>query len=119
MKVQVILLWGAAGAVLVWLGLRLFHRYRPPQPASWDKVLAAAQQGGYRLITTTELARRYRENPADLWLVDTREPGEFALGHIPGAVNFPLLPTWRARRRARKPLAKLLGPDKHRGVVFY
>ena len=119
MKVPVILLWGVASAVLVWLGLRLVHHYRPPQPAIWDMVLAAAQREGYSLITTTELARRYRKNPSGLLLVDTRDPGDFALGHIPGAVNFPLLPTWQARWRAGKPLEKLLGPDRGRCVVFY
>lgn len=28
--------------------------------------------------------------PADAWLVDVREPGEFASGHAPGATNVPL-----------------------------
>jgi 3-mercaptopyruvate sulfurtransferase SseA len=119
MKLQFIFLCGSAGAVLLWLGIRLYHRHHAPQEASMDTVLAAAQRGGYRLITTAELARRYRENPSDLLLVDTRDPGEFASGHIPGAVNFPLPPTWQARRRARKPLEKLLGPDRGRFVVFY
>lgn len=119
MKVQVILWWAAAGALCLWLGIRLFRRHRAPQEATWDSVLAAAQRGGYRLITTAELARHYRESPSDLLLVDTRDPGEFASGHITGAANFPMLPTWQARRRARKPLEKLLGPERGRLVVFY
>jgi rhodanese-related sulfurtransferase len=29
------------------------------------------------------------ESPGDALLVDVREPGEFAAGHVPGAINIP------------------------------
>jgi rhodanese-related sulfurtransferase len=53
-------------------------------------VQAEAAQGGYKHISTDEMAARYRRDPQSLLLVDTRSEGEFRAGHIEGAVNFPL-----------------------------
>ena len=39
-----------------------------------------------------------REGPL---LLDVRSPGEFASGHLPGAVNIPLTSSPGARRRSR------------------
>lgn len=100
----------------------LWHSHRPPAAppvSSWELVKAEAQAGGYRLISTAELADRYRRDPQGLLLVDTRQEWEYRTGHLQGAVNFPLEPTWWGRFRAQGPLAALLGPDKHRFLVFY
>ena len=108
----------AAAALTLWV---LWHLQRPiiPKEATWEDVKAEAQSGGYRLITTEELAQRYRQDPQKLLLVDTRQDWEYRSGHITGAVNFPLEPTAWSRWRSQGPLATLLGPDQDRLVVFY
>ncbi|MBI4774052.1 MAG: rhodanese-like domain-containing protein [Deltaproteobacteria bacterium] len=90
-----------------------------PKQASWEDVVSEAEKGGYKLIRTEELGKRYRENPESLLLVDTRQEWEYRAGHIKGAVNFPMEPTWWSRWRKQKSLERLLGPDKERFVVFY
>jgi len=40
-------------------------------------------------ISAQELAKRLEEQPG-LRLVDVRSPGEYAAGHVPGAMNIPL-----------------------------
>ena len=52
-------------------------------------------------------------------LVDTRQEWEYRSGHIRGALNFPLEPTWISRWRNKGALEKFLGPDKNRFIVFY
>jgi 3-mercaptopyruvate sulfurtransferase SseA len=108
-------------AVALTLGLVWYlNRPQPPaREASWEDVQAEASQGGYRLITTAELAARYRQDPRGMLLVDTRQDWEYRSGHIKGAVNFPLEPTWWGRWRAQGPLRRLLGPDKSKFIVFY
>jgi 3-mercaptopyruvate sulfurtransferase SseA len=105
----------------VLLGVLWWRRCHAPAPreVSWDEVMAAAERGGYRLITTKEMADRYLKDPQSLLLVDTRPPGEYLAGHIQGAVNLPSTPTWWGRWRSRGLLAALLGPNKERLVVFY
>lgn len=105
----------------VFLGAGWWWRRRAPAPreVDWPEVMAAAERGGYRLITTGEMAARYRRDPQSLLLVDTRPAGEYRGGHIRGAVNLPLAPTWWGRWRSRRLLAALLGADKERLVVFY
>jgi 3-mercaptopyruvate sulfurtransferase SseA len=101
--------------VLVWYG-------QPPiamKQATWDDVTAEATAGGYRIITTVELAERYRKAPSDLMLVDTRQEWEYRTGHIEGALNFPMQPTGWARFRKADDLKQFLGPDKERELVFY
>jgi len=113
--------------LLVFLALALagtsLYLTRPqevqPRQATREEVQAEARRGGYRLITTEELAALYRQEPGKLLLVDTRQDWEYRSGHIQGAVNFPLEPTWWGRLRARGPLGKLLGPDQDRATVFY
>ncbi len=112
---SVILIIAVAVGVLVWLR----RRRAAPREFDWPEIAAAARQGGYELILTTELAAGYLRDPAAFLLVDTREPQEFQAGHIRGAVNFPLKPTRWARLRAGKALAALLGPDPRLSVVFY
>jgi 3-mercaptopyruvate sulfurtransferase SseA len=99
-----------------------FWYSRLPAPTvapSFDQVKQEANQGAYRLITTDELEALYQPNPDGLLLVDTRQEWEYRTGHIKGAINFPMEPTWWARWRAKGPLKKFLGEDKQRTVVFY
>ena len=107
-------------AVLVTVGFVWFaHRESTPKNASWNDVLNEAKRGGYRLIGTNELWQRYQANPEPVFLVDTRQEWEFRTGHIKGALNFPVEPTWLSRWRKKKALETFLGPDKNRFIVFY
>ena len=90
----------------------------PPQ-ATWEDVQAEAKAGGYRIITTEELADRYAKNPSGIMLVDTRQAWEYRTGHIAGALNFPMEPTRWARWRKAGALGTFLGHDKERTIVFY
>jgi hypothetical protein len=110
----------ALAAVLMTM-VFVWHTQRPvtPKQATWDNVRAEAASGGYRIITTEELAARYLKNPSDLMLVDTRQGWEYHTGHMEGALNFPMEPTWWARWRKGGELKTFLGADKERGLVFY
>ena len=110
----------ALAAAVLTLGV-LWHLQRPTvaKEATWEDVKAEAQNGGYRLITTQELAERYRQDAGNLLLVDTRQDWEYRTGHIKGAVNFPIEPTAWSRWRSQGALAKFLGPDLDRPIVFY
>ncbi len=115
---RLLLCLAAMALTLGWLWFA--HRPLPPLPeATWEEVRAEAARGGYRLINTAELAKLYQQPPAHLLLVDTRQEWEYRRGHIKGAVDFPLEPTWWSGWRVQKRLAALLGPDKNRLVVFY
>ncbi len=99
----------------------LWYLQRPiiAKEATQEDVKAEARSGGYRLITTDELAERYRQDPGKLLLVDTRQDLEYRSGHIKGAMNFPIEPTAWSRWRSQGALAKFLGPDKDRLIFFY
>jgi hypothetical protein len=90
-----------------------------PQKATWDDVRAEAARGGYQLIDTDKLWQQHKSNPAGLLLVDTRQEWEYRSGHIQGAVNFPMEPTWLSRWRKKGDLETVLGPDRDRLIVFY
>jgi hypothetical protein len=90
-----------------------------PREPTWDDVVAEAKDGGYRLINTDELRQRYESDPQSILLVDTRQEWEFALGHIAGAMNFPMEPTAWSRWWKKGALADVLGTDKNRIIVFY
>jgi 3-mercaptopyruvate sulfurtransferase SseA len=107
-------------AISITIGaLWITHRSVSPREASWEDVAAEAKSGGYRLITTEELSRQYQNQPNDILLVDTRQEWEYRTGHIKGALNFPIEPTWLSRWRNKQALESLLGPDKNRLIVFY
>jgi hypothetical protein len=107
-------------AVLLTIGALWFtNRTVTPKQATWDDVLAEARNGGYKTITTEELCERYQRNAKSLLLVDTRQEWEYRTGHIKGALNFPIEPTWWSRRSKASALERFLGPDKDRMVVFY
>ena len=88
-----------------------------PREATWEDVEAEARRGGYRLVTTQELASMVTQHKP--MLIDTRQDWEYRTGHIHGAINFPIEPTWWSRWRMADDLQHLLGPDKERLVVFY
>jgi predicted sulfurtransferase len=107
-------------AVLVTVGALWFtNRAVTPRIVAWDDVLAEAKNGGYRLIATTDLSERYQKDAKSILLVDTRQEWEYRTGHIQGALNFPIEPTWWSRRSKSSALQTLLGPDKDRNIIFY
>ena len=99
----------------IWYGSRTVT----PKKAEWDDVRAEAAKGGYRLISTDKLWQQYKSNPEGLFLIDTRQEWEYRSGHIQGAINFPMEPTWLSRWRKKGELETVLGPDKNRLIVFY
>ena len=107
-------------AVVITIGyLWQTNRVVTPKEATWDDVLTEARQGGYRIINTDELWGRYKKDPGKMLLVDTRQEWEYRTGHIKGALNFPMEPTWMSRWSNKGTLEKFLGPDKERLLVFY
>ena len=104
---------------LAMTGLWFTNRTTPPKDVSWEDVAAEARAGSYKLITTQALFEKYTDPEASLLLVDTRQEWEFRTGHIQGAVNFSMEPTWLSRWQNRKPLHEFLGPDKKTTIVFY
>jgi len=99
--------------------LYLTGRSVPPKEATWEDILSEAGRGGYRLIKTEALWELYDKDPQAFLLVDTRQEWEYRTGHIKGALNFPMEPTWLSRWQKRGDLRALLGPDKNRPVIFY
>ena len=91
----------------------------PVVAAGIADVRDEAERGGYRLITTDELWDIVKGDPAGVLLVDTRQDWEYAAGHIKGAVNFPMEPTWLARLTKRGELEQLLGQERQKHIVFY
>ena len=107
-------------AVAITMGALWYtNRVVPPKEATWDDVKAEARQGGYQLISTNELWKRYTTKQQSLLLVDTRQEWEYRTGHIKNALNFPMEPTWLSRWRKKDALGQMLGPDKNRLIVFY
>ena len=107
-------------AVIMTVGvLFLTNRAVTPKDATWNDVQAEAKSGGYRLISTEQLAARYQKEPDNLLLVDTRQDWEYRTGHLKGAVLFPMEPTWWSRWRKASALEAFLGPDKDRMIIFY
>lgn len=107
-------------AVLLTIGALWFTNLAvTPKQVTWDDVLAEGKNGGYQIITTDDLAKRYQKDTSSLVLIDTRQEWEYRTGHLKGAVNFPMEPTAWARWRKASALENFLGPDKNRTLVFY
>jgi len=107
-------------AIAITAGALWFNnRSVTPKEASWEDVQAEAQLGGYHIINTEKLWKRYSKNSDNLLLVDTRQEWEYRTGHIKGALNFPMEPTWLSRWRKKGELEAFLGSDKDRFIVFY
>lgn len=110
----------ALAAVAITIGyLWQANQGEAPKQSTWEDVQAEAASGGYHLVTTEELADVYDKDPSKILIVDTRQEWEYRTGHIKGAVNFPMEPTWWQRWRKAGDLEELLGADKDRMVVFY
>ena len=107
-------------AVVITIGY-VWQTNRPVRPdeTTWEDVLAEAEVGGYRIISTEALAERYNRDASGLLLIDTRQAWEYRMGHIKDALNFPMEPNWWSRWRKSGALEDFLGPDKNRLVVFY
>lgn len=107
-------------AITITVGALWFtNRSVTPKEATWEDVQAEAKQSGYHIINTEELRKRYSKNPDRLLLVDTRQEWEYRAGHIKGALNFPIEPTWLSRCRKKGDLEAFIGSDKDRFIVFY
>lgn len=110
----------AIAAVMITIA-SVWYSQRPvaPTTATWNDVIADAKAGGYRIITTEALAELYEKSSSDLLLIDTRQEWEYRTGHIKGARNFPMEPTWWARWQKSDDLEEFLGSNKARTLVFY
>ncbi len=107
-------------AIVVTAGALWFtNRSVTPKEAGWEDVVAEAKTGGYKIISTDELGKRYIKDPDALLLVDVRQEWEYRTGHIKGALNFPMEPTWYSRWRKKGDLETLLGSNKDMFIVFY
>ncbi len=95
------------------------NRSVPPKDATMDDVAAEAELGGYKLIDTDKLWERIHRDPESILVVDTRQEWEYRTGHIKGAMNFPMEPTWLSRWQKKGDLETFLGTDKDRFIVFY
>lgn len=113
-------LWLPVLALTATILMFAYAAHKPePSRVTLEDVRAEARSGGYRLITTAELWGWFQDHSDDLLIVDTRQEWEYRSGHIMGAVNFPMEPTWLSRWRKKSALAQLLGADKNRPIVFY
>ena len=112
--------FSALAAVLLTV-LTVWYLERPdlPKQTSWDDVVAEAERGGYKIISTEDLATRFIENPSETLLIDTRQEWEYRTGHIDGALNFPMESTWWSRWSKSNELEEVLGSDKDHPLVFY
>lgn len=133
--------WGLAAARLLWALARYGHeraavldggidRWREEgyalarEPATPAPAVFSARPAGNHLATREWL--RARLGDPDLVLLDTRAPGEFAAGHLPGALcwdwlNGVPLEGWDALRPAgelRDELARL-GVTPEKEIVTY
>lgn len=96
-----------------------FARKPPVEGVASTDLIAAAEQGGYRLIDLAALRERYEKDPENLLLVDTREEAEFRAGHIRNARLFSIKPTWWGRLTSAGKLRAFLGADRKRFIGFY
>jgi hypothetical protein len=70
------------------------------------------------LISNDELWQQYKSNPASMIFEDTRQEWEYRPGHIQGADNFPMEPTWLFSWGKKGDLEVFLGADRNRQYVF-
>ena len=107
-------------AITITVGALWFtNRSVTPKAATWEDVQKEAKQGGYHIINTEELWKRYSKSHDSLFLVDARQEWEYRAGQIKGSENFPMEPTWWSRWRKAVDLKAFLGSDKDRTIVFY
>jgi len=83
------------------VGLEKVTGYLEGGLAAWDRAgrpVATVPQ-----MPVDELRAQMRERPGTLQIVDVRRAGEYAAGHVPGALNIPLLGLARDVERLRSP----------------
>jgi len=119
MKSRLKLLLSFAAVGLTVAALWFTNRAVTPKETTREDVVAEAKGGGYRLIDTEELWARYQQGPGNILLVDTRQEWEYRTGHVRGALNFPMEPTWWSRWQKKGAMEAFLGPDKDRAIIFY
>ncbi len=107
------------GVFVTIIALWFTNRAITPITATWEDVVAEAKNGGYQLIDTESLADLYLQGPEEMLVIDTRQDWEYRAGHIKGAANFPMEPTWWSRWKKADELIAMLGEDKSKIVVFY
>jgi hypothetical protein len=88
---------------------------------AWDKVVAEAKKGGYKLIAPEEIKEDYLKDPAAFSFVDVRQEWSYQMQHIKGSLHIDFAPTWWNQHSPmmRSDMKKLLGPDKDKKFVFY
>jgi len=107
-------------AIAVTAGILAYgNRTVVPKAVAWEDVVTEAKRGGYQLIQTEKLWERYQKEAGSVLLVDTRQEWEYRTGHLKGAQNFPMEPTWLSRMRKKGELKRFLGSDKNKLIVFY
>lgn len=86
----------------------------------WDSAREEAEQEGYRLINTKELAE-ILDSDSTAIIVDVRADYEFMAGHIPDAENleFDLGDRMRLSDEKRAAFTELVGSDKQRRLILY
>ncbi|RQD67060.1 MAG: hypothetical protein D5R98_01270 [Desulfonatronovibrio sp. MSAO_Bac4] len=86
----------------------------------WDHAQSVAQREGYKVITTDELKKLYREQQ-DFTILDNRYTYELSSGYLPDATNvtFDLSHMQSLPAEKRAELAEALGPDKDRIIITY
>ena len=103
----------------IWYAGRSQAPAGPPKEKTKDELVAEGKAIGYKIFTTEELAELYKKDPKGLLIVDTRQEWEYRTAHIIGSAVFPTETTSWWRWRHASAMAKLLGPDKNRTIVYY
>ena len=83
------------------VGLERVTGYLEGGIAAWDRAgrpVATVPQ-----MPVDELRAQLRDSPGTLQILDVRRAGEHAAGHVPGALNIPLLGLARDVERLRSP----------------
>jgi hypothetical protein len=85
------------------------------------QIVNEARKGGYQLITPEEVKKEYLTDPAEFFLVDTRQEWSYQMQHIKGSLHIDFAPIWwnQYSPMMRSEMKKLLGPDKDKKIVFY
>ena len=113
------LVFALAAVILTTAALWFTHRSVTVKQTTWEDVRAEAKAGGYSLIGTDELKKLHEKGFQNTLVADTRQEWEYRTGHIPGAINFPMEPTWWSRVSSGGRLEVALGSDKNRRIIFY
>ena len=89
-------------------------------PVWWGQAASEAQKKSFGLVTIENLKNMY-DLKEQFLIVDVRTDYEYEEGHLPGAVNFEfdLGDRLQLKQLKKDAFLKLLGPDKHRKIIFY